>query len=214
MTKEECAIVTLYTGVAMLEGDDLEYLYRYAEKLMERPVLTHELVMLEEELKKRAEPDFINLCRWAAAGPVPSAQPGISCSVFPNSSDLISRRAAIDAYGDWYVEEGTEEGFIGTVKQLLEGLPSAQAEQQWIPIKWHDCTDEDREEYGFSDDIVAVFDCDMPNDEQEILVTTTHGYVEKDVCYIDEGFSLDSGYDWVEDIIAWMPLPEPWEKEE
>lgn len=40
-------------------------------------------------------------------------------------SDLISRQAAIDAYGDWYVEEGTEEGFIGTVKQLLEGLPSA-----------------------------------------------------------------------------------------
>lgn len=41
---------------------------------------------------------------------------------------LISLQAAIDAYGDWYVEEGTEEGFIGTVKQLLEGLPSAQPE--------------------------------------------------------------------------------------
>ena len=40
--------------------------------------------------------------------------------------DCISRQAAIDAYGDWYVEEGTEEGFIGTVKQLLEGLPSVQ----------------------------------------------------------------------------------------
>ena len=38
-------------------------------------------------------------------------------------SDLISRQAAIEAYGDWYVEEGTEDGFIGTVKQLLEGLP-------------------------------------------------------------------------------------------
>ena len=49
--------------------------------------------------------------------------------------DLISRQAAIDAYGDWYVEEGTEEGFIGTVKQLLEGLPSAQPERKtgkWI----------------------------------------------------------------------------------
>ena len=36
-------------------------------------------------------------------------------------SELIDRQAAIDAYGDWYVEEGTAEGFIGTVKQLLEG---------------------------------------------------------------------------------------------
>jgi hypothetical protein len=43
-------------------------------------------------------------------------------------TDLISRQQAIDAYGDWYVEEGMEHGFIGTVKQLLEGLPSAQPE--------------------------------------------------------------------------------------
>ena len=46
-------------------------------------------------------------------------------------SDLIDRQAAIDAYGEWYVEEGSEEGFIGTVKQLLEGLPSAQPED-WM----------------------------------------------------------------------------------
>ena len=43
-----------------------------------------------------------------------------------HACDCISRQAVIDAYGDWYVEEGTEEGFIGTVKQLLEGFPSAQ----------------------------------------------------------------------------------------
>ena len=42
--------------------------------------------------------------------------------------DTISRQAAIDAYGDWYVEEGTEEGFIGTVKQLLELLSPAEPE--------------------------------------------------------------------------------------
>ncbi len=51
-------------------------------------------------------------------------------SALPSASDLIDRRAAIDAYGDWYVEEGTEEGFIGTVKQLLEGLPSADIQEE------------------------------------------------------------------------------------
>ena len=45
-----------------------------------------------------------------------------------HARDCISRQATIDAYGDWYVEEGTADGFIGTVKQLLEGLPSAQPE--------------------------------------------------------------------------------------
>ena len=46
--------------------------------------------------------------------------------------DLISRQAAIDVCGDWYVEEGTADGFIGTVKQLLEGLPPAQPEPSEI----------------------------------------------------------------------------------
>jgi len=54
--------------------------------------------------------------------------------------DLISRQAAIDAYGDWYVEEGPEEGFIGTVKQLLEGFPPADVQPvvhgKWIDAEW------------------------------------------------------------------------------
>lgn len=48
-------------------------------------------------------------------------------------SSSINRQEAIEVYGDWYVEEGTEEGFIGTVKQLLEGLPP---EPESIPIEW------------------------------------------------------------------------------
>ena len=91
MTKEECAIVTIYTGVAMLEGDDLEYLYRYAEKLMERPVFTHELAALADELKKRAKPDFINLCRWASAQPETHGK-----RTETHACDCISRQAAID----------------------------------------------------------------------------------------------------------------------
>ena len=49
---------------------------------------------------------------------------------WPHENGLIDRKQAIEAYGDWYVEEGTEEGFIGTVKQLLEGLPPAQPEER------------------------------------------------------------------------------------
>ena len=58
----------------------------------------------------------------------PPAQPEkrTDKSAETHACDCISRQAVIDAYGDWYVEEGTEEGFIGTVKQLLEGFPSAQ----------------------------------------------------------------------------------------
>jgi len=107
------------------------------------------------------------------------------------------------------------------VEMNSQGMPNYSTAKEvperktgkWIPIKWHDCTDADREKYGFSDDIVAVFDCEMPDDDQAILVTTSHGYVNQDVCYIDDGYSLDSGYDWIDDITAWMPLPEPYRGE-
>ena len=142
------------------------------------------------------------------------AKPDLQQTCNKLATDTISRQAAIDALDKRFdnvpMELTTE---ILQLRRDLRKLPSSQPEQRWIPIKWHDCTDEDREKYGFSNDIVAVFDCEMPYDDQPILVTTSHGYVNQDVCYIDDGFSLDSGLDWIDDIKAWMPLPEPYREE-
>ena len=56
----------------------------------------------------------------------------------------------------------------------------------------------------------------MPNDNEDILITVKERngnyHIEMDVCMIDEGFYLDSGYDWVDDIVARMPLPEAWKE--
>ena len=86
---------------------------------------------------------------------------------------------------------------------------------KWIPVKWHEITDEERKENDYPKDWVCYLDSIMPYDGQRILVTTKGGYVELDECYSDDGrtFSLDSGYDWVDDVIAWMPLPEPYKAE-
>jgi hypothetical protein len=65
MTKRECVIVTAYTGVAMVEGDDLWLFYEYLSELFNRPVYTHEIPFLAEEIKRRSTPDFIALCREA-----------------------------------------------------------------------------------------------------------------------------------------------------
>ena len=128
--------------------------------------------------------------------------------------DLISRQAAIDALHMHLMYRMGTDSNKKRLDDWINGVPSAQPEQRWIPIKWHDCTDEDREKYGFSDDVVAVFDCEMPDDNQAVLVTTSHGYVNQDVCYIDDGYSLDSGWDWIDDIKAWMPLPKPYRRGE
>ena len=65
MTKRECAIVTAYTGVAMVEGEDPDLYYQYLADLFGRPVYTHEIPFLAEEIKRRSTPDFIALCREA-----------------------------------------------------------------------------------------------------------------------------------------------------
>ena len=130
-------------------------------------------------------------------------------------SDLISRADAIEAVRkklqDWgsYAFEDYRRGLY-EAQDIIEALPSAEAVHGWIPIKWHEITEEERERKGYPKDWVVYIDCEMPCDEQEILVQTKNGYIRWDVCYEDGGFSLDSGWDWIEDISAWMPLPEPY----
>ena len=87
MTKHECAIVTAHTGINMLEGDDFYLVYEYIAKIMKRPVYTHEFPGLEDEIRKRSEPDFLKLCREATDKPkgewlIGSAYPHhVFCSV-------------------------------------------------------------------------------------------------------------------------------------
>lgn len=63
MTNEEKAIVMAYTGVCMLTEDKFSIFHEYVEKLMGRPVYTHELGFLADEIKKKAKDDFIKLCK-------------------------------------------------------------------------------------------------------------------------------------------------------
>lgn len=48
---------------------------------------------------------------------------------------LINADELIEKYGGWYTEEGTEEGFIGTIESLINAIPSVQPERKtgkWI----------------------------------------------------------------------------------
>ena len=65
MTKHECAIVTAYTGFAMLKGSDLKYLYDYLSGFIGRPVYTHEIPAVAAAYREQIREDFIALCRNA-----------------------------------------------------------------------------------------------------------------------------------------------------
>ena len=60
MTKQEAAIVAAYTGKFL---GDFSTLHEYIEKLLQRPVFTHELASksIANEIKEKAKNDFINL---------------------------------------------------------------------------------------------------------------------------------------------------------
>lgn len=62
MTDRERAIAMAYTGTCFLQCEKLKIFYEYAEELLGRPVFSHELPSLADELKERSRPDFIKLC--------------------------------------------------------------------------------------------------------------------------------------------------------
>ena len=65
MTKRECAVVTAYTDIAMLKGNDLKYLYDYLSGFIGRPVYSHEISAVCMQFREQIRDDFIALCRNA-----------------------------------------------------------------------------------------------------------------------------------------------------
>lgn len=63
MTVQEAAVISVYTGVSMFEGEDLKYLYRYASDLLERPAQTLDFLVNRETLKEKSRPDFLEICK-------------------------------------------------------------------------------------------------------------------------------------------------------
>ena len=117
-------------------------------------------------------------------------------------SDSISRQKAIDMLRKWdavpdYNE--AEHHIMRAAMAMLEDMPSAEPKQRWIPV-----TERLPEETGIylvtlKTDGVAYFEDEFPNGfvyaSAYEAVTMHWGYCDKNV-------------------IAWMPLPEPYQDEE
>ena len=88
---------------------------------------------------------------------------------------------------------------------VLEAL-SAETLQGWIPFTRRPMTEEEQKDYP---NCTFMFDCVLPDDGDEILVSNRR-FVWMDVfCSDVDGCYLDSGDDIDEDM-AWMPLPKPY----
>ena len=123
------------------------------------------------------------------------------CVKETHDSDLISRAEAIEA-----VENNSYGmGSRASVK-AIKALPSAEAVQGWIPFTRRPMTEEEQKDYP---NCTFMFDCVLPEDGDEILVSNGRFVWMDTFCNDIDGCYLDGGDDIDEDM-AWMPLPKPY----
>lgn len=106
-------------------------------------------------------------------------------------------------YGGLYAASELKETY-NAFDMAIEAL-SADAVQGWIPFKKRPLTDEEKQEYP---DWTYIFDCPLPDDEEEILLSNgkhvwMDTFINDGECYLDGGDDIDEG-------MAWMPLPKPY----
>lgn len=88
-------------------------------------------------------------------------------------------------------------------------LAEKALDSQWIPIETRELTEEEKEEYP---DCTFMYDCKLPEDGEEVLVTTWYGDTALDTFCRDDGCYFENYCD-EGDVIAWMPKPESYKKE-
>lgn len=119
----------------------------------------------------------------------------------------ISNLESIGCDG-WTVTTKAKESLEWAISKLKEN------KGEWIPIEERPLTDEEKEYYTdleYPVEFMRIYDCPMPDDGQEVLITTSTGYVTTDTYYIDEGGYFENYCD-EGDVKAWMPKPEPYKK--
>jgi len=98
-----------------------------------------------------------------------------------NKNDkLISEQDAINALIEWY---GCKPNDIEAFEKIIEALPSAQPEPQWIPVRER-----------------------LPDKNRACLITNIYGDVAWNY-WIDGEWIVLPDY-----VVAWMPLPKPFKE--
>lgn len=80
----------------------------------------------------------------------------------------------------------------------------------WTPIKYRALTEEERDSMDFLG-CEKMYDCLLPEDGQEVLITTKYNTVCIDVfCRDGDNECYFETYCDDHDVIAWAELPEPY----
>ena len=97
---------------------------------------------------------------------------------------------------------------VPTIQTIIDTFSSEVPELTgWIPISFRELTDEERKELDPA--IRFKWTCPLPDDMEDVLITTRYGSVQIATFEItDEGSFFDEMDE--DDVLAWMPLPKPY----
>lgn len=117
----------------------------------------------------------------------------------------IRRRLSMNSKDDIENEKALESAI-----EMIKGVTAGTI----VPIEWHEIkmrplTEEERAEY--TDDVVCIFECNLPSDDVDVLVTTKRGNVEIVEFYRDCGTCYFGDFD-EDDLTAWAYMPKRFEK--
>ena len=116
------------------------------------------------------------------------------------------------------VDTPYSQGWNDGINSILENAPVVKV-SSWIPIKTRELTDEEIEEFletRAPEELPEfMFDCELPEDGEEILICFSSGIISQDIYEYDPdlGAGLEGNGDF-DGVIAWMPLPDPYIPEE
>ena len=130
MTDREKAIVMAHTGICMLTGYKFQIYHKYVEDIMGRPIMTHEIGWLEDEIKEKSKADFMALCadedqtEWISVSerlPKPGEYVG----------DVAKYYLVQNEYGDMMVARYTHSEYW---EQIYQMKPIADEVVAWMPL--------------------------------------------------------------------------------
>ena len=109
---------------------------------------------------------------------------------------LIDADALVEKCGSWYTEEGTEEGFIGTLKSLIDEQPTIGG---WISVKERlpEATKPDANGNITFSDYVLTYQ----------TYEDGHRWIAEDTCRVDHGCWMHEVPGMGCRVTHWMPLP-------
>lgn len=102
---------------------------------------------------------------------------------------------------------------IPTISEQVDALEmaiKALENSSWVPITYREMTQEEKNE--FTVEGTKILNCPLPDDGEEVLITTEFRNVYMDVFHNENGDCYFECYE-IEDVRAWMPLPQPYKAE-